>query len=68
MEEIARRAISLTRLLQLSPMPHSRLQLHSGVADALNPLTGKVIKRGCKVEQQFVAGWNASAVYWKVVD
>lgn len=49
-------------------MPHSRLQLHSGVADALNPLTGKVIKKGCKVEQQFVAGWNASAVYWKVVE
>ncbi len=54
-------------LHQLSPMPHSRLQLLAGRADAYD-LDGKLIKQNVKVEETIVAGWNASAVYNKIVE
>jgi hypothetical protein len=48
-------------------MPHSRLQLHAGRADAYD-LDGKLIKRNVKVEETIIAGWNATAVYHKIVE
>ncbi|KAJ9101922.1 hypothetical protein QFC19_005003 [Naganishia cerealis] len=50
----------------VSPMPHSRLQLHAGTADTYD-LEGNLIKRNVKAEQTIYAGHNASAVYWKIV-
>jgi hypothetical protein len=50
----------------VSPMPHSRLQLHAGKADAYD-LEGNLIKRNVAAEQTIYAGHNASAVYWKIV-
>ena len=50
----------------VSPMPHSRLQLHAGKADAYD-LQGNLIKRSVTAEQAIYAGYNASAVYWKIV-
>ncbi|KAJ9125241.1 hypothetical protein QFC22_000196 [Naganishia vaughanmartiniae] len=50
----------------VSPMPHSRLQLHAGSADTYD-LDGNLIKRNVKAEQTIYAGHNASAVYWKIV-
>ncbi len=52
---------------QLSPMPHSRLQLHETKANAYD-LEGKLIKRGVKVEEVVVAGYNASVLYNKIID
>ncbi|KAJ9108898.1 hypothetical protein QFC21_000219 [Naganishia friedmannii] len=49
----------------VSPMPHSRLQLHAGSADTYD-LDGNLIKRNVKAEQTIYAGHNASAVYWKI--
>jgi hypothetical protein len=48
-------------------MPHSRLQLHLGKADAYD-LEGKLIKKGVKCEETMVAGWNASVLYNKIID
>ncbi|KAI5454757.1 hypothetical protein NCC49_003641 [Naganishia albida] len=50
----------------VSPMPHSRLQLHAGRADTYD-LEGNLIKRNVQAEQTIYAGHNASAVYWKIV-
>ena len=50
----------------VSPMPHSRLQLHAGKADTYD-LEGNLIKRNVQAEQTIYAGHNASAVYWKIV-
>ncbi|ORX33250.1 regulator of chromosome condensation 1/beta-lactamase-inhibitor protein II [Kockovaella imperatae] len=49
----------------LSPMPHSRLQLHDGKANAYDP-EGKLLKRNVKYEETVVAGWNASVLYNKI--
>jgi hypothetical protein len=46
-------------------MPHSRLQLHAGKADAYDP-EGRLIKRNVKVEETVVAGWHSSGVYYKI--
>ena len=48
-------------------MPHSRLQLHQTTANAYDP-TGKLLKRNVKCEETMVAGWNASALYNKIID
>lgn len=48
-------------------MPHSRLQLHEGKADAYD-LDGKLIKRGVRCEETMVAGWNASVLYNKILE
>jgi hypothetical protein len=48
-------------------MPHSRLQLHQSNAHAYDP-TGKLLKRNVKCEEVMVAGWNASALYNKIID
>ncbi|OCF31640.1 hypothetical protein I316_06645 [Kwoniella heveanensis BCC8398] len=50
-----------------SPMPHSRLQLHIKKANAYDPL-GNLISRRVKCEETLVAGWNASALYNKIID
>ena len=60
-------AMSINTDQQPSPMPHSRLQLHSGTADAYD-LEGKLIKRKVKVEETMVAGYNASVLYHKIVE
>ncbi len=46
-------------------MPHKRLQLHEARADAYDP-EGKLIKRNVRCTETMVAGWNTSAVYWKI--
>lgn len=48
-------------------MPHSRLQLHQGKANAYD-LMGKLIKRNVKCEETIVAGYNASVLYNKIID
>lgn len=50
-----------------SPIPVTRLQLHSAKADAFD-LQGKLIVRGVKVEEVLVAGYNCSVLYNKIVD
>ncbi|WVR03764.1 hypothetical protein IAU60_000759 [Kwoniella sp. DSM 27419] len=50
-----------------SPMPHSRLQLHVKKANAYDPL-GNLISRKVKCEETLVAGYNASALYNKIID
>lgn len=52
---------------QLSPMPHSRLQLHQSKTDAYD-LSGKLIKRGVRCEETMVAGYNSSVLYNKILD
>jgi len=51
---------------QLTPMPHSRLQLHTGRGDAYD-LDGKLLKRNVKAEQVMYAGYNSSASYWRAL-
>jgi hypothetical protein len=51
---------------QLTPMPHSRLQLHTGRGDAYD-LNGKLLKRNVKAEQVMYAGYNSSASYWRAL-
>lgn len=48
-------------------MPHSRLQLHKGTADAYD-LDGKLIRRNVRVEETMVAGYNASVLYYKIIE
>jgi hypothetical protein len=48
-------------------MPHSRLQLHQGQANAYD-LNGKLIKRNVRCEETVVAGYNASVLYNKIKD
>ncbi|WWC87958.1 uncharacterized protein L201_002859 [Kwoniella dendrophila CBS 6074] len=50
-----------------SPMPHSRLQLHVRKANAYD-LNGKLIKRKVKCEETMYAGYNASAMYNKIIE
>ena len=50
-----------------SPIPLTRLQLHTGQADAYDP-HGKLIRRGVKCEETVVAGWNCSVLYNKIVE
>jgi hypothetical protein len=51
---------------QLTPMPHSRLQLHTGQGDAYD-LDGRLLKRNVKAAQVMYAGYNASASYWRAI-
>lgn len=55
-----------TEEVEGSPIPVTRLQLHTGKADAYDPM-GKLIKRGVKVEETLVAGYNCSVLYSKIV-
>lgn len=48
-------------------MPHSRLQLHESRTNAYD-LEGKLLKRGVRVEEVVVAGYNASVLYNKILD
>lgn len=50
----------------LTPMPHSRLQLHTGQGDAYD-LDGRLLKRNVKAAQVMYAGYNASASYWRAI-
>lgn len=45
-----------------------RMTLRSGTVPELKDMTGKRVARNVKVQQWPVAGWNASAVYWRIVD
>ncbi|KAF8321582.1 RCC1/BLIP-II [Clavulina sp. PMI_390] len=45
-----------------------RMSLKSGVAKEVKDLSGKRWRKNVKVEQCAVAGWNASATYWRIVD
>jgi hypothetical protein len=58
---------NLQLIVKLSPMPHSRLQLHQGRAHAYD-LEGKLIKRNVQCEETVVAGYNASVLYNKIKD
>ncbi|BEI93259.1 uncharacterized protein CcaverHIS019_0508870 [Cutaneotrichosporon cavernicola] len=49
-----------------SPMPLTRLQLHTAKADTYDML-GKLIKRGVKTEETVFAGYNCSVLYNKIV-
>ena len=43
-----------------------RFMLQSKLADEVRDMQGKVWKKGVEVEQQIVAGWNNSIVYWRI--
>lgn len=45
-----------------------RMTLRSGTVKVLKSISGKKVGRNVKVQQWPVAGWNASALYWRVVD
>lgn len=51
----------------LSPMPHSRLQLHVTKTSAYD-LAGKLLKRGVQCEETMVAGWGCSMLYNRILD
>jgi len=51
-----------------SPDEHERFMLREKKAKEVKDLAGVVWKRGVKVRQQVVSGFNNSMVYWKIVN
>ncbi|GMK55481.1 hypothetical protein CspeluHIS016_0205370 [Cutaneotrichosporon spelunceum] len=58
--------VAQTPEAESSPMPLTRLQLHTAKADTYDML-GKLIKRGVKTEETVLAGYNCSVLYNKIV-